>query len=410
MKRIALIVNTLSTGGAERVAANLSRELSERYLVDIILNDRVNTRYPYKGEIISVGMPASEDRMRAGYQIKALIKRTKLLRRLKRERDYTAAISFSDNTNLSNVLSGTKRCKTIVSVRYSLSGKEINENRKSIIYRTALKLSCMLATDVVCCAKEIRDEISELYYHKPEKLAVIYNGVRVDPGRAAGEERQADQADLRIITVGRLSGAKSQWHLLFALKELKDRGMRVSLTILGEGKLRTQLEELIKALGIGDQVSMPGWVDDPYTYIREAGASVITSYCEGFSNSIMESLACGVPCISTDHYTGAREILAPDTDPSDKVHDRIDFAEYGILIPVCGGNISDAFADNGEEHELRSITAEEKLIADAVQTLLSDKEMAAHYKEAGLERAQQLSWESVAEQWVEIIEGKPSEI
>ena len=40
---------------------------------------------------------------------------------------------------------------------------------------------------------------------------------------------------------------------------------------------------------------------------------------------------------------------------------------------------------------------------------LSDKEMAAHYKKAGLERAQQLSWESVAEQWVEIIEGKPSE-
>ena len=79
MKRIAFVVNTLSSGGAERVVSNLSRMLSDRYHIDLILNDGWNINYPYSGEVISLGMPGEADRMQAGYQLRALAKRTALL-------------------------------------------------------------------------------------------------------------------------------------------------------------------------------------------------------------------------------------------------------------------------------------------------------------------------------------------
>ena len=139
-KRIALVVNTLSSGGAEHVAANLSRALSDRFEVDLILNDDVNISYPYSGNIISVGMPAGSDRMSAKYQMTALVKRTSLLKRLKRRRQYAATISFSDNTNLSNVLSRSSHGLTIISLRNSLEGRERSGGRSAYPRRLILRI------------------------------------------------------------------------------------------------------------------------------------------------------------------------------------------------------------------------------------------------------------------------------
>ena len=176
-KRIALIVNTLSSGGAEHVAANLSRALSDRYDIDLILNDDKNITYPHAGSIVSLGMPADSDRMGARYQLSALIRRTALLRRLKRDRRYAASYSFSDNTNLSNVLSESRFGRTVISVRYSLDGKERSEKRKAYFSRLNLSICCLLADTVVSCSKEIGDELHRKYLCRRGKLRVIYNGV-----------------------------------------------------------------------------------------------------------------------------------------------------------------------------------------------------------------------------------------
>ena len=70
--RIALVVNTLSGGGAEKTAANLSRRLSRRYDVDIIVNDRDHLQYPYRGRIVSLGMPSDQRRSDPSYQVTLL--------------------------------------------------------------------------------------------------------------------------------------------------------------------------------------------------------------------------------------------------------------------------------------------------------------------------------------------------
>jgi glycosyltransferase involved in cell wall biosynthesis len=90
--------------------------------------------------------------------------------------------------------------------------------------------------------------------------------------------------------------------------------------ILGEGKQRAELETLAAALGIAEDVSLPGFVDNPYAYMARAAVFVLSSAWEGFGNVLVEALACGCPVVSTDCPSGPTEILAGGA--------------YGPLVPV----------------------------------------------------------------------------
>ncbi|HET7598304.1 MAG TPA: glycosyltransferase, partial [Burkholderiales bacterium] len=81
------------------------------------------------------------------------------------------------------------------------------------------------------------------------------------------------------------------------------------LVILGEGKGRAQLEALTAALGIAGDVSLPGFVANPYAYMARAAVFVLSSVYEGLPTVLIEALACGCPVVSTDCPSGPREIL-----------------------------------------------------------------------------------------------------
>ncbi|MDO4870039.1 MAG: glycosyltransferase [Bacillota bacterium] len=392
--RIALVSNTLSAGGAEHVAANLSRFLSRRFEVDLILNDRENIDYDYCGNIIDLGMPADADRSSAVYQITSLMRRTRLLRKLKRDKRYRAVISFSDNTNMSNALSAGAggSCKSIVSIRYSLKGMEESEHRALRSRRRVLDTCCSKADMIVSCSKQIDDELVMDHGLDPGKLRTIYNGIDLTQIGQEMSQGRADTALVQregqklIVTAGRLTAQKGHQHLIRAMKHLSNKEINAKLIILGEGEKRPELEHLVQELALTDRVSMPGRVDHPYTYMRAADAVVMPSEFEGFCNVLVEALACGAPCISTDHKTGAREILAPDTDRRSVNLSTIEHAEYGVLVPVCKG------------------PTEEAILAASIEEMLTDQTLNDIYRQAGPERAAQLDIHDIYRQWIEIID------
>jgi glycosyltransferase involved in cell wall biosynthesis len=98
-----------------------------------------------------------------------------------------------------------------------------------------------------------------------------------------------------IIAVGRLERQKGFDILLKAFASLNDSG--ISLLILGEGKERSHLQKLARVLGISNRVIMPGFVDNPWSYMARAKIFILSSRWEGFGSVIIEAMACKIPVI-----------------------------------------------------------------------------------------------------------------
>jgi len=90
--------------------------------------------------------------------------------------------------------------------------------------------------------------------------------------------------------------------------------------IAGEGSCRDDVRALADRLDVADFVSLPGYVDNPYGYMRRADALLLSSRYEGLPTVLIEALACGCPIVATDCPSGPREILAE--------------GQYGRLVPV----------------------------------------------------------------------------
>ena len=81
------------------------------------------------------------------------------------------------------------------------------------------------------------------------------------------------------------------------------------LQILGDGPLLTELEQIAKDCGIYQNVDFLGYVEDVSPFIKDASLFVLSSDFEGMPNALMESMALGLPCISTDCSGGGARFL-----------------------------------------------------------------------------------------------------
>lgn len=110
-----------------------------------------------------------------------------------------------------------------------------------------------------------------------------------------------------VLGVGRLEPQKRWERLIAAMPRLADR--QVSLTILGEGSLRGELEAQIAALGLQDRVFLPGHAADPLPLVQAAAVLALTSDFEGVPGVLREALALGTPVVATDSSVSVREIV-----------------------------------------------------------------------------------------------------
>ncbi|BBA35204.1 glycosyltransferase [Methylocaldum marinum] len=111
-----------------------------------------------------------------------------------------------------------------------------------------------------------------------------------------------------ILGVGELCARKDFATLLKAFAELRSvRPCR--LIIGGEGRQRDKLLKLAGDLGVSDDVDFPGFLSNPYAYMRRAKVFALTSICEGMPVVLIEAMACGTPVVSTDCPSGPKEVL-----------------------------------------------------------------------------------------------------
>lgn len=125
---------------------------------------------------------------------------------------------------------------------------------------------------------------------------------------------------LQIISVGRMTIQKNQKLLIYAFEEVHKAYPDYKLIIYGEGPEKNNLIALVKKLNLCDSVMFPGFITNIEKEIKSASLFVLPSDFEGIPNALLEAMALGLPCISTDCEGGGARLL-------------INNRENGLLIP-----------------------------------------------------------------------------
>lgn len=179
------------------------------------------------------------------------------------------------------------------------------------------------------------------------KLEVVHCGIDVEgwPRR----EPTGHDGPLRVLTVGRLHPQKSHHILVDAVALLRDRGIELALTIVGEGPTRAQLERQIAAADLEDLVHLVGAVgqSDVGEYFRTHDVFCLASVSEGLPVVLMEAMAAGLPVVTT-RITGVPELVVDGLS--------------GLLVPP----------------------ARPAELADALERVATDGMLRADLQEAGL--------------------------
>lgn len=306
--RCTLIIHSLTSGGAERVISRMANYWAAKSWEINLLSFDGGTEPPFydldsRISHIPLGI--------AGYSPNPIIGMGNNLTRIQKLRAAIikskphVVISFMHQAN-EIVLLATRGLNLPVIV------SERNDPARQTISKIWTKLrqwTYPFADRIVVQTKRAGNYFSD---RLQDRIVVIPNPVILPPGDKELTNQLLDARSL--IAIGRLEYQKGFDLLLEAMAKLKDGYSEWTLTILGEGELRSQLESLRDRLGLGDRVHLVGRVKNPNEFLKQADIFIMSSRFEGFPNALCEAMACGLAVISTDCPNGPREIIRDGAD------------------------------------------------------------------------------------------------
>lgn len=327
--RLAILIYSMSGGGAERVVSNLLSSLHDQNIKVhlVLMNDTIRYHIPKE---IPIHYLEKSNAMENG-----LIKMVKIpflaykYARLIKTLDVTHSLSLLARPNYINTLSrkfSGYKYKVAISERNYPSMQYGSEDLKSKINRWLIKKLYPKADLIICNSKASRMDLIENFTCKGNKIEVIYNPIDKETiDEISPLNDFFDSHYFNVVAVGRLETAKNHELLINAVKDLKD----VRLYILGHGPLKQKLDKKILKENLVDRVFLLGFDNNPYKYLKGADLFMLGSNNEGFPNVMLEAMACGLPILSTNCKSGPSEMMLLTKEETDLM-----ITDYGLLVPV----------------------------------------------------------------------------
>jgi len=389
MKKVGILFPYLRDAGNCRVAAIQSVMFYEAgYQVDVIVRDN-NAIFNYSGNLIDLRV-----RSRGGvFKLVTYLELYLKVRRVKKN-DYDYFISHAVHCDFINVV--TKQSEHVIT---TIHGNIHKKYSKIALY--FLKYIISFSDRVVAVSRQIADDVRKEFPVTKSKVEHIYNPVDLDAIKKSCREEVTESIPGEfIVSVGRLSIEKAQWHLIKAFSVISNDFPLLELVVIGEGKLKGKLQKLARNLGVSERIKFKGFVNNPHKYIKHAELLVMTSLYEGFPMVAIEAMAIGVPVLASDFKSGAREIIAPEKEIDEKLDYQSGFS-YGYLIPD--------FA-NLDDFRRMEVGEGEQLLAESLRKVLSQPDSLHLFKEKGKKRVVSLSKECILKEWEKVFESIEAEV
>lgn len=350
MKKILFVINTLGYGGAERALLNLLGTLDpKKYQISLfvltgqgelihelpahvhILNKHYKDisvltkegRRSLMGSVLKAGIGKGLFLRRLPYlwkNLKNMKKRGKIMPdklcwRLLAEgapvpkAEYDLAVAYLEGGATYYVADRVRAKKkaAFVHIDYGKAG-----------YGKALDLDCYRRMDhIFAVSDEVKEHFLEVYPEYGEKISVFHNLLdqkRIQRMAEQGEGFSDDFPGYRILTIGRLTEQKRYDIAIQVMSILKEKSkVPVRWYVLGEGELRSTLEQQIKAAGLEEDFLLMGVKENPFPYCKDCDIYVHATGYEGKSIAIQEAQTLGKPILATD-CSGNREQITNGVD------------------------------------------------------------------------------------------------
>lgn len=295
--KICFIIPYISGGGAERVVSVLASTLADSGLqVSIIKYYSTDNEYivSNKVKIISLTQGGANEYNKYGY-----IKKIKTLRSIIKKEQPEFIIPFLPHVAVHSFFATIGiPVKDIQTVRaapnLSPSNIVLRLIRNYLVYRS-------YATFV-----QTIDQKHYFNRHYWGKIKVIPNPISEEMFEI---ENHSFSETVHVVSAGRLAVQKNFPMVIKAVNILYHEGYNVILSIFGEGEQRNSLQEMIDLLNANDCCRLCGYSDNMANVYKNCDIFVLSSNYEGLPNTLMEAMAAGVACISTDCKTGPRDLL-----------------------------------------------------------------------------------------------------
>ena len=335
MKKIVFLINSLSSGGAEKVLSLLIKELSNKQKVELICLEKNNFYTLPKNVKVTYLTSNTGNQSSLIKLIQLPILALKLKKHI-RENNILLLQSHVYRANYINILSkllGSKHEVQIVNAgaisRYQQEGfsGKINLFLINRLYN--------YADLIILKAKGMQIDMQKLFTFTNKKI-VINNPYDIEHIEILKNEDVVDfifdKTKKYIINIGRFETFKRQDVLIRTLKGISSD---IELLLIGGGEKESIYKKIAIDNGVSERVHFIGKVKNPYKYLSKCDIFILSSEDgEGFPNALVEAMICKTLVISSDCVSGPREILAPSTNIENKIKNRFEIAENGILFPV----------------------------------------------------------------------------